>query len=66
MIGAIGGVDTSGVFLEGESMVEEEDESRQGSMHQIRENEDEVNNSFDQIRKTYGHKRQKSQDDRDG
>lgn len=33
MIGAIGGVDTSGVFLEGESMVEEEDESRQGSMH---------------------------------
>jgi hypothetical protein len=31
MIGVIG--DTSAMFIEGESMVEEEDESRQGSMY---------------------------------
>lgn len=63
MIGAIG--DTSVAFIEGESLIEE-DRSRENSMYQIRENEEEVNNSFDDIRKTVGHKRQKSYDDCDG
>ena len=51
-------------LIEGESMMEEE--SKDGSMYQIRENDDELNNSFENIRKTNAHKRQKSLDDCDG
>jgi hypothetical protein len=62
IIGAVG--DTSVAFIEGESIAEEE--SKDGSMYQIRENDDEMNNSFENMRKTYGIKRQKSLDDCDG
>jgi hypothetical protein len=49
------------VFIEGESNMGSND----GSMYQIRENEEE-NNSFENARKTYGGKRPKSLDDFEG